>query len=206
MSGDEHAPLAVGGSGAEAGARTHTPASGSVHQALEAKAAAELGAGEAAPASLLDRAEGIVVGGLALAALAMCSYNVLVRWLQPSLTLEFSDEVQVYLMIWAVFLGLGLVTAADRHVRADLFLAMFPAPLRRLALLLGEVLGLAFSLLMLWFGVMVAYDSWSFGDVSTTTLRFPMWIFFAALPAGALVMGLAYARRLLRMLRTPVSG
>lgn len=181
------------------------PASGSVHQALEAKAAAEVAAGETTPPAFLDRIESILVGGLAFVALALCSYNVAVRWIQPSLTLELSDEVQVYLMVWAVFLGLGLVTAADRHVRADLFVAMFPALMRRFALLLAEVLGLAFALLLLWYGTLVAYDAWSFGDLSTTTLRFPMWVFFAALPCGGLVMSLAYARRLLQMLRAPAA-
>ena len=162
--------------------------------ALAAKAASEL-ASHAAPRSLWVRIEELLVGGLAFAALLICSYNVFVRYFIPSLTLEAADEVQVYVVIWAVFLSLGLVTAADRHVRADLFVAMFAPRFRHWVGIFGELLGLAFALLLLGYGVTITWQTWSFGDLSTTSLRFPMWIYTAALPAGALLMVVAYARR-----------
>jgi len=176
------------------------PGQATLARALAEKAKAELSS-HAAPRSVWTRLEEIVVGGLALAALLVCSYNVSVRYFIPSLTLEASDEVQVYLVIWAVFLALGLVTAADRHVRADLFVAMFPAGFRRLVTLFGELLGLAFALLLVGYGATVTWQTWSFGDVSTTSLRFPLWIYSAALPVGALLMAVAYAQRCVKLFR-----
>lgn len=178
-----------------------TPAQGAVYDALAQKAAAELHGG-AAPRSRLERLESVVVGGLAFLALALCSYNVFVRWFHPPLTLELSDEVQVYLVIWAVFLALGLVTAADRHVKADLFVSLFPRPVQRGLVVFGEVLGFLFALLLTGCGIAIAWDSYSFGDLSTTSLRFPLWIYVSALPVGALVMALAYAKRLLDLRRS----
>lgn len=168
--------------------------------ALAGKVEAEL-APHAAPRSAWTRFEELLVGGLAFAALLVCSYNVFVRYFVPSLTLEASDEVQVYLVIWAVFLALGLVTAADRHVRADLFVAMFAPGFRRAVGIFGELLGLAFALMLLGYGATVTWQTWSYGDVSTTSLRFPLWIYSAALPTGALLMALAYARRCIDVLR-----
>lgn len=170
------------------------PAQSTLAGALTEKAETEL-APHAAPRSAWTRLEELLVGGLAFAALAVCSYNVFVRYFFPRLTLEAADEVQVYLVIWAVFLALGLVTAADRHVRADLFVAMFPAGFRRRVSMFGELLGLAFALLLLGYGSAITWQTWSFGDVSTTSLRFPLWIYTAALPAGALLMAVAYVKR-----------
>ena len=168
--------------------------------ALAGKAAAEL-APHATPRSAWARFEALLVGGLALAALAICSFNVFVRYFIPSLTLEASDEVQVYLVIWAVFLALGLVTAADRHVRADLFVAMFEAGFRRRVGIFGELLGLAFALLLAGYGTAITWQTWSFGDLSTTSLRFPLWIYSAALPVGGLLMAVSYAQRVVNLFR-----
>jgi TRAP-type C4-dicarboxylate transport system permease small subunit len=167
---------------------------------IAGKVEAEL-APHAAPRSAWTRFEELLVGGLALAALLVCSYNVFVRYFIHGLTLEAADEVQVYLVIWAVFLALGLVTAADRHVRADLFVAMFAPGFRRWVSIFGELLGLAFALLLLGYGTAVTWQTWSYGDLSTTSLRFPLWIYGAALPVGALLMAVAYAKRCLKLFR-----
>ncbi len=170
----------------------------SVRASLERKAAAELAAGEVAP-TRYARFEAWVVGGFALAALALCSYNVFVRWFHPAATLELVEEVQVYLIVWAVFMSLGTVTLTDRHVKADLFVSMLPAPLARALAVFADVLGLGFALLLAWYGVAIAYQAWDFGDVSITSLRFPLWIYIAALPAGAVMTAIAHLMRLVGM-------
>ena len=183
-----------------ASGRPDAPKQAQLAGALAGKAEAELATHEA-PRSAWTRFEELLVGGLALAALLVCSYNVFVRYFVPRLTLEAADEVQVYLVIWAVFLALGLVTAADRHVRADLFVAMFAPGFRRWVSIFGELLGLAFALLLLGYGAAVTWQTWSYGDLSTTSLRFPLWIYSAALPVGALLMAVAYAKRCIRAIK-----
>ena len=174
---------------------------GAVFQALNEKAASELGHDERESTTLLARLESLLVGGLAIAALSLCSANVAVRFFYPAWTLELSDEVQVYLIIWAVMLALGGVTLADRHVKADLFVSLFPQRVRTGFVVFGDILGLGFALMLLWFGVAIAYDSWDFGEVSITSLRFPLWIYVSALPAGALMLSIGYVIRLVRRLR-----
>lgn len=166
--------------------------------ALAGKAASEVHGAGPMPGS---RFEQILVGSLALAALALCSYNVFVRYFMPTLVLEWSDEVQVYLVIWAIFLALGLVTAADRHVKADLFVGMFNARTQRGLLLFSEMLGLAFSIFLVAYGTAIAWQTYDYGDVSITSLRFPLWIYAAALPVGALLMAMRYLMRLIGLLR-----
>ena len=171
-----------------------------VFQALEQKASSELGHDEEGPQALLSWISAMVVGGLALAALALCSFNIGVRFFYPAWTLELSDEVQVYLIIWAVMIALGAATLGDRHVKADLFLSFFPPGVPRLLEIFGDLLGLSFGLLLLWFGGVGAYESYDFGDVSTTSLRFPLWIYVLALPSGALMLSIGHSVRLVRNL------
>ena len=168
--------------------------------ALAEKAEAELSS-HALPRSAWTRFEEILVGGLAMAALLVCTHSVFTRYFLPSYSVEATEEIQVYLVIWAVFLALGLVTSNDRHVRADLFVAMFATKFRRVVTIFGELLGLAFAVLLLWTGAIITWQTYDFGDVSTTSLRFPLWIYGAALPVGALLMAVAYVIRCIRLFK-----
>lgn len=143
----------------------------------------------------LDWLDAVVVGGLGLSALLLASVNVLLRTFWPRHAIEWGDEVQVYLVVWAVCISFAAVTAADRHIKADLVVGMLPSWLQRSLAVLGDVLGLVVSLVLGWFAYLVTYETWDFGDVSTTTLRFPLWIYAAALPAGMGLMALRYAIR-----------
>lgn len=186
-----------------AGPVTSEPSTlGAVARALEGKAAYGLGHGVKEQTSLLWRIGTWVIGGLAIGALALSSFNIVARFFNPAWTLDLSDEVQIYLIVWALMLALGAVTLADQHVKADLFVSMFPEILQRAVSLFGELLGLAFALLLLWYGARAAYGSWDYGDLSATSLRFPLWIYVAALPAGAFAMAFAYLVRIGRRLKS----
>ena len=147
------------------------------------------------PRGPLERVDEAVVGGLATAAIALSVVNMALRAFRPQHAIEWGDEVQVYLVVWAVCLSFGAVTAADRHIRADLFVGLMPGWMRESSLILGDVLGAVVSAVLAWFAYAVTYETWDFGDVSTTTLRFPLWIYQAALPLGLGLMSLRYALR-----------
>jgi TRAP-type C4-dicarboxylate transport system permease small subunit len=179
-------------------AATQDSVRGALYEGLADKAAAELEAGTEASGTRLEQ---IVVGALALAALMVCCYNILVRYFAPAHTLDWSDEVQVYIIVWAMFLVLGVVTATDRHVKADLFVGMFRKPVQARLLLFGDLLGLAFSCMLVYYGTIITWQSYDFGDLSISSLRFPLWIYFAALPTGCLLMAIHYALRIARFFR-----
>lgn len=170
-----------------------------IYETLRQKAQADLDA-ESHDVVESHPLESWVVGGLATLALLFCSYNVVMRLVAPALTLDFVEEVQVYMVIWAVFLSLGTLTMMDRHVKSDFFVNMFSPKMQAAVGLLADVLGLIFSVGLVYFGGVVSYQAWDFGDVSTTVLRVPLWIYFSALPAGALLMAIAYLVRLKRKL------
>lgn len=172
-------------------------ATSKVYASLQQKAEADLKAEghDVPPSSLL---ESMVVGGLAFTALALCSYNVIARLFATDMILDFVEEFQVYMMIWAVFLSLGTLTLMDQHVKSDFFVNMFPPKMKTTVGWFSDILGVIFSAVIVYYGYQVSYQAYDFGDVSTTMLRTPLWIYFSALPAGGLVMGLAYIVRLSR--------
>lgn len=153
-----------------------------------------------APRGLLDRLDAVLVGGLGLGALLLASVNVILRTFAPQRAIEWGDEVQVYLVVWAVCISFAAITAANRHIRADLFVGLLPAGLQKGLGLFADALGLFVSAVLAWLAFLVAHEAWDFGDVSTTTLRFPLWIYMAALPCGMGLMALRYAVRVAKAL------
>lgn len=156
------------------------------------------------PTRLLDRLDTIFVGGLGMTALLLASVNVVLRGTLPHLAIEWGDEVQVYLVVWAVCLSFSAVTARGRHIKADLFVDMMPPALRTALAVFGDMVGLVVSALLAYLACAVTYEAWDFGDVSSTTLRFPIWIYQAALPVGMALMALRYAIRLFALTKPGV--
>ncbi|TKR56415.1 TRAP transporter small permease [Allopusillimonas ginsengisoli] len=153
--------------------------------------------------SWLQRIEDGLVGSLGIAALLVCLVNVVLRNVGEGHSLPASDEIQVYLIVWAIFLSLGVITANNRHIKADIFLNWFSPGLKRAALVLSAVLGLVFSMIMTYLGLQIALEAFEFGDMSSTSLRFPLWMYTAALPAGMALMSLRYALHVARLVGRP---
>lgn len=63
---------------------------------------------------------------------------------------------------------------------------------QRLSEIAGQVIGIGFCLLLAWYAGQVTYEAWDFGDLSPTNLRFPLWIYYAALPLAALSMAVRH--------------
>ncbi|WP_161632224.1 TRAP transporter small permease [Aliihoeflea sp. 2WW] len=146
------------------------------------------------------RVETIIIGGLMGAAMALVFYTVLMRYVSPANAPRFTDEIVVYGVMWAVMLAWGGVSRSRNHVRADLVLHVMPPRLRHLSEIAANVVGFAFALFLGWFGYLVAYEAWDFGDLSPTNIRFPLWVYYSALPIGALLMALGHARAAMEMI------
>jgi C4-dicarboxylate transporter, DctQ subunit len=136
--------------------------------------------------------ESAVVGVLAAAALCVVIYTIVVRLVAPTLTPSWSDEVTVYLMIWGIFIACSSVTAENGHVRADLVTSQLSPRNQTVLECVSNIAGAIFTAILCWYGYEVARDAYEFGDLSTTTLRFPMWIYYACLPVGAALMSIRY--------------
>jgi len=151
---------------------------------------------------LVDALELYTGGVLAVAATGSVVYATLSRYLvheQPSWTIE----VVVYLIVWASFVLASRLMKEGGHVGADFLVARLPTPYRRLLDAATSLAALGFMLVVAWLGVLHVYDAYDFGEVSPTSVRFPMWVAYAAVPAGAVLVAFRLVERLVRLAVAP---
>lgn len=141
---------------------------------------------------VLDLIEKCISGTLIGGALLLVAATVLMRLFAPALAPTFSEEVTVYMVVWAVLIAGGGVTRNRAHVRADLVMSFMPKPWQRVCDITANVLGFAFAAFLVWYGFQVAYEAYSYNDLSASHVRFPLWIYYAALPVAAVLMCLAH--------------
>src|SRR5262249_47274649 len=123
----------------------------------------------------------VCMGTIALITLA----NVLTRYL-TNISLAFTEEYSVVLMVVVTLVGSAYASAAGRHVRIDYFVGLLSPPGQRRAEMLSLALVcLVFGVIVVY-GVKLAWDDYRY-DVLTPGLGHPQWIYLATLP----VLGLA---------------
>ncbi len=149
-----------------------------------------------------DRAEQALVGVLGLAALAFALWQVVSRYFSPQQSISYAEEVMVYLMIWAIMIVSSQLVRTDSHVRPDLVLNVVPAGVARWLEVFNCVAAIVFCGALTWYGWQVVETAWMIDEHSASDLRFPMWIYYAALPAGGVLMLIRYVIRLTGLVGT----
>jgi len=143
-----------------------------------------------------NRAEQAIVGILGLAALVCAAWQVLSRYFFPEQSIGYAEEVIVYLLIWAVMIVSSQLTRTDSHVRPDVLRNVVPPALARWLELFNCAAAVVFCAALAWYGWQIVATAIALDERSASDLRFPMWIYYAALPAGGALMAVRYAARL----------
>jgi len=145
-----------------------------------------------------DRVERTLVGLLGAAALIIAVIQVFGRYIDPAEAINWAEEVIVYIAVWAVMLIASQLVRTDGHVRPDLVLRLLPAGAQRWVEMFNCLVAIAFVTGMVWYGWEVVDTALLLDQRSSTDLQFPMWIYYAALPAGGALMLARYVIRLVR--------
>ena len=139
-------------------------------------------------------------------------YNVATRylisfgWLSPSVQLNWVFEICVFLLVWAVLLGVARIEKRAQHIRVDFLYNQF-SPKVKLA---TEVFALIFAMgvagFFIYSGQIVVQDAILWDERSETTLQTPFWILYAALPVAFVVHLLFIIERFRVLLTTGESA
>ena len=86
-------------------------------------------------------------------------------------------------MVWMVFLGLGLALARGKHIAMTSYLDRFPDRARRMVRRAIDLVGLLFSLYIVWFGMDITRLVLASGQTSPT-LGVSNAILYLSLPVG----------------------
>lgn len=134
--------------------------------------------------------------GLVLCAVVLLNFvSAALRYIAGQAILG-SDEVQVYAVVWLVFVGGGIVTWRRSHLRMDVLSSTLQGIAGRVRDVLESLLAVAVCGVMSWVSLQFVLQIRSLGQHSDGA-GIPMWIPHAAvfvgfvLMAGAAVQGLA---------------
>ncbi len=136
---------------------------------------------------ILDR----LIGWIAAAALAitfvLLFYNVATRYLiqfgivSPSVQLNWVFEICVFLLVWAVLLGVARIEKRAQHIRVDFLYNLFGPRAQIASEIVALVFAVGVAVLFIYSGKLVVEDAILWDERSETTLRTPFWILYLAL-------------------------
>jgi TRAP-type C4-dicarboxylate transport system permease small subunit len=128
-------------------------------------------------------------------------HEVIVRYVFDSPTL-YSVELSEYLLVLVVFMSIGWVLKEDRHVAVTFVVDRLPERMRLGLKLLTSLLTMAFLGIIVWKGGKTTLTAYTGNYHSSSLLDFPMWIPYALIPLGALVLSLQYIVKIGELIRS----
>ncbi len=136
----------------------------------------------------------------AMAAMALITAaNVVTRYL-TDISLAFTEEYSVVLMVLVALLGTAVATAAGRHIRIGYFADLLPPRGRRIAEMFSMALTVLCFGLLVWYGWRLAYDEYRY-EVLSNGLGNPNWWYTGWLPVLSAVVVLRAIGRFIRLSR-----
>lgn len=143
--------------------------------------------------------EEILVAAIMAAIALITAANVVTRYLS-NISLAFTEEYSVALMIGLALLGSGLAVARGTHIRIPFFIDKLSARGQRIAEAVAMALTILCFALLALHGGKLAYDEWDFEFVSSG-LGHPQFLYTMWLPILSLVVIARAALRMVRCLR-----
>ncbi len=150
----------------------------------------------------IERWAHAVMGVIRVASGAMLVGSVMVNFANIigryffAVSIQWAEEVMLFLMIGCVFLNCGLVGWAGRQIRMDAFVSLLPPRPRAIVELICELVLIATSLLlvvMAWPVVSMLAELDQRSQAANIPLVWPQ----AAMPLGFLLMAFLIAARLM---------
>ncbi len=151
------------------------------------------------PTRIPLRVEEVLVAAAMAAMALITAANVVTRYL-TDVSIAFTEEYSVVLMVLVALLGTAVATAAGRHIRIGYFTDLLPRGGQRAAEMLAMALTILCFGLLVAYGGRLAYDEYRF-EVLSPGLGNPNWWYTGWLPFLSLVVVLRAAGRLMRLVR-----
>lgn len=140
---------------------------------------------------LLSEASGWMAAVALILATLITSHGVFVRYFlrQPTI---WQTESTIYLLMLVTFVGAAYGLKHHAHVGVDLLINMVPTRPQLVMRIITALMCLAVVLVVMWTAYLDWHEAYLFDHHSSTAFRFPLWIAFAILPLGMLLVALQY--------------
>ncbi len=133
---------------------------------------------------------GVVLAEIALVVLLILVFHeVVARYVFNHPTL-YSVEISEYLLIFIAFMASGWVMKNNGHVRMSSVINLMPPRLKQVADVLTSIIVLCFCAILVWQGIKSSMMAFKGGYHSSSLLNVPLWIPYAIIPVGSLILAL----------------
>jgi TRAP-type C4-dicarboxylate transport system permease small subunit len=109
---------------------------------------------------------------------------------------NFSEELVIFSLIWAIFLTLGKGGQKNVHIVVDLFTSRFSKKTLKITSIFNSVIGLIYAAFLVYVGISYVQHLNTTGITSHSSLRIPMGIVLLVIPIGMTFFGLFYIKEL----------
>ncbi|CUH61590.1 TRAP transporter small permease [Thalassobacter stenotrophicus] len=127
---------------------------------------------------------------LAFMMITIC-YDAFMRYVFTAPT-SWSLEINTFLIVFVAAMTAADVQRTDSHIRITFFVDMLGTSAQRFTRLVIAVIGMIFSAIMTWRGVIMAHQAWDFGERVSSSFGTPMVYPYALLPLGFGMLALQF--------------
>lgn len=135
--------------------------------------------------------------------LALVFNEVIARYVLNKPTL-YSVELSEYLLIFVGFMAAGWVLQKNGHVRMPSVINLMPPKVRRVIDIFTSVIVLFFCAILVWQGAKSSIMAFNGGYHSSSLLNVPLWMPYAIIPTGSLLLALQMLVRIVNLCKVPV--
>ncbi len=125
--------------------------------------------------------------------------DVLVRNL-TNFGIEPSSEIAEYCLYAITLMTAPWLLSRSQHIRIDALVAAVPYPVAWVLEFIADLLGLAVSCVLVWYGAKVALSSYAGNSLVIKSMIFPEWWLFAPLPAAMFLLAAEFLLRAIRLI------
>jgi TRAP-type C4-dicarboxylate transport system permease small subunit len=115
----------------------------------------------------------------------------------------WSNEVTEYALYFTTLLTAPWLLRRGQHVRIDMALVLVPPRVAWAMEAVADILGLAATLLLVWYGLVMTVQSARLGSITIKNLVFPEWWLLAPLPVCFALLALEFVLRFHRLMGAP---
>ena len=137
-----------------------------------------------------------------LAMVALVTADIVLRNLAGR-GFAWANEVTEYALYVVTLLTAPWLLRRGQHVRLDLVLIVLPSRIAWLVEIVADIVGLAVSLVLVRYGLVMTMESARLGALTIKALVFPEWWLLAPMPACFLLVAIEFVFRLHRLATGP---
>ena len=116
-------------------------------------------------------------------------------------TVRDAEEFAAWAMAAAGFFGLPYALHCGSHIRVSAVTRFVPESLHHAMEVIASVIGLALAAYLAWYCTAFVLESYRFKEVSQGLVPVPMWTVQLPMVLGSVLLAVAFAERLVRVLR-----